>query len=1268
MKPTIFVQNIDSRRLRAWAALMLGCSLLFGTTGSVRAATRVWDGGGGSDFWGNALNWILDIAPAAGDSLSFPGTPPLLTTNDLAPGFDLGLITFSATGYTARATATGNDIGLTNGITVSHGAGLTRFEIPIKNEAPTLFNVTQAGAELVLDGAIELNQFVSTFDGAGQSSVRGGISGLNAASGVVKNGTGTLLLRVDCTYEGPTLVNTGALHVAALILSPVTANTNTTVMGEGRVNGLTCLGCSLIPGNGGPGRFISDNDFEFNSTATLNVEINGTSPGSGYDQLVANADVTLGNATLAVTLLGGFVPVVGQSFVIVDNTGGNPINGEFTGLPDGASFAVSNSTFRISYSGGDGDDVELTLISIGATGVARTWSGAGANGNWATPANWVGGVAPFPGDDLEFPSGAVRLVNTNNFAAGRTVNRIRITGAGYDLFGNSLSLNAGIFASYAGSSAASFPITLAAAQTITNDSATLQLNGAVGLGGSSLIFHSTGGDTAVNGAISGSGTVRKTGPGGLIYGGAGANTYSTVTFVDGGRLTLSKPAGVNAVRGNLTLGTGVSGTPTVSLTASNQIFDGATVIVNGAGTLDLGGFNEAVNTLSLTGAVVNTGSGLLTVTNRVNATSLGAAAEINGHLALRGGGLREFNIANGPDATDLILNADITTPDGTGLRKTGLGCLELGVASTGPAVVQIDAGAVFQHGTSPLVPITLNGGLLGGFGIAGPVTSAAGGTVAPGTSPGRLNIVGGAWNPATTFAVELNGTNEGVNYDHLFSFNPLNLGGATLDVSLGFTPAPGDTFRLIRGNSVGLSSQFAGLPEGALLTNGATVLRISYTNGAFANNVALTVAGFAPSGVTREWDGDGGNPFWSTPGNWVGNTIPAHGDTVRFSTNAFTANRRATNDLPALTLNRIETAAPGYFLGGLPVDLLEGVFSHEFSVGGGANVNMPLRFLNDGRVVNESNFAASVSINVAGGLDLNGHVVTVSGSGAINLADVTSALGGSLVKTGTNNLFFSGTNQYAGPTRVEAGTLALSGSGEASLTGLVEVVAGRFCGSGRAASVEIDPGGEFFPGGHPIITVFAPGMMTVSNSVRFQPGARHRVLLQSTGLVSRLVCPFVQLNGCDLILEMQPPLTNAAVGDVFTIIENTSTNPIGGTFAGLPEGTVLTASNRFAGLPGREFRISYTGGDGNDVTLTVPVVSAPPSAIQFAGLNSNGLFTLTGAGFSNVTYVIEATTNLNAPIPWLPISTNTSGTNGVYQFIDPGSTNFPLRFYRVKSP
>ena len=48
----------------------------------------------------------------------------------------------------------------------------------------------------------------------------------------------------------------------------------------------------------------------------------------------------------------------------------------------------------------------------------------------------------------------------------------------------------------------------------------------------------------------------------------------------------------------------------------------------------------------------------------------------------------------------------------------------------------------------------------------------------------------------------------------------------------------------------------------------------------------------------------------------------------------------------------------------------------------------------------------------------------------------------------------------------------------------------------------------------------------------------------------------------------------------FTAILNISATPISGTFANLPDGSTFTAGRN-------KFQANYSGGDGNDLTLTV---------------------------------------------------------------------------------
>jgi hypothetical protein len=92
---------------------------------------------------------------------------------------------------------------------------------------------------------------------------------------------------------------------------------------------------------------------------TYVVELNGATPGTQYDQVVAQGSVSLGN-TLAVVL--GFTPPVGTVFRIIDKTSAGGVVGAFTTLPQGTVFAVQGVQLQISYVGGDGNDVTLTVF------------------------------------------------------------------------------------------------------------------------------------------------------------------------------------------------------------------------------------------------------------------------------------------------------------------------------------------------------------------------------------------------------------------------------------------------------------------------------------------------------------------------------------------------------------------------------------------------------------------------------------------------------------------------------------------------------------------------------------------------------------------------------------------------------------------------------------------------------------------------------------------------------------------------------------------
>lgn len=187
----------------------------------------------------------------------------------------------------------------------------------------------------------------------------------SAVGGLTKAGPGTMELSALNSYTGATLVSGGVLKVSGSISgSTVTVDGATSVlMGSGGTVGATTLtnGASISPG-ASPGILTVAGNFTMNSGTNFLGEVNGTTVGTGYDQLVVNGTVSLGNATLS---LSGSYTGTSDLFTLILNDGtGDAVSGTFAGLSEGASvFATgSGQEFTISYVGGDGNDVVLAAV------------------------------------------------------------------------------------------------------------------------------------------------------------------------------------------------------------------------------------------------------------------------------------------------------------------------------------------------------------------------------------------------------------------------------------------------------------------------------------------------------------------------------------------------------------------------------------------------------------------------------------------------------------------------------------------------------------------------------------------------------------------------------------------------------------------------------------------------------------------------------------------------------------------------------------------
>ena len=288
--------------------------------------------------------------------------------------------------------------------------------------------------------------------------------------------------------------------------------------------------------------------------------------------------------------------------------------------------------------------------------------------------------------------------------------------------------------------------------------------------------------------------------------------------------------------------------------------------------------------------------------------------------------------------------------------------------------------------------------------------------------------------------------------------------------------------------------------------------------------------------------------------------------------------------------------------------------SDDTMADGGGN---PPVFINSGTLRKTATTGAASSFSYV--------IVTNQSSGVIQ------------VDTGILSLPLGYTNYY--------GTLRLNG-GQFTAPGGLTLDGGTLDGSGVVQQNELI-GGAVSPGQS------SPGAISFSSGLNFGPNATFVVNGTSTSQYDQLlVTGAVSLANCTLLVNSLP---SVPVGTTFVIINNDGTDPVSGTFNGLAENSLLTAS-------GQKFRIHYAGGTGNDVTLVRDSGGVGPQLSTGGGSYGNNAFQFTGTGGSSIIFTIQASTNF---IQWTNIGTTTSAISGGFSFIDTNAPKFRYRFYRT---
>jgi len=187
---------------------------------------------------------------------------------------------------------------------------------------------------------LDLNSRALTVGSNGEDTTYSGVLA-GSGSSLTKTGIGTLTLSGSNTYDNGTTINNGVLvagHNNALGSGSVSINGGTlqvgqgiaisndlsftdlggTFGGSGKYSGNITIGQNgtLAPGSS-PGMFTIDGDYTQDILGLLEIELGGLIRGDEYDVLNVTGQMSLAG-TLDVVLYGGFEPLQGNSFDILD--------------------------------------------------------------------------------------------------------------------------------------------------------------------------------------------------------------------------------------------------------------------------------------------------------------------------------------------------------------------------------------------------------------------------------------------------------------------------------------------------------------------------------------------------------------------------------------------------------------------------------------------------------------------------------------------------------------------------------------------------------------------------------------------------------------------------------------------------------------------------------------------------------------------------------------------------------------------------------------
>jgi autotransporter-associated beta strand protein len=773
-------------------------------------------------------------------------------------------------------------------------------------------------------------------------------------------------------------------------------------------------------------------------------------------------------------------------------------------------------------------------------------------------------------------------------------------------------------------------LTLGGDVTLTNSgtgAVGATISGKLDLGNATRMFSIPNGAAAselkITAQITGTGGIIKTGTGGLEFAAdTAANNYTGDTTVQDGVLVLSSNVTDGAVPNALVIGddVGAGASALVQLIASNQITDASVVVINTDGRLLLSGVNDTTNALALdtgtnsAGSIV-TGTGKLTLGGDlfVLPTGTGAVgATISGNLDF-GSFLHAIFVGDGAASSDLLVTANIL--GSAGYNKTSAGTME--VQGTGPTgLVKVSAGTLLLNGGSTDAII---GGLLEiGTDTAIPATV----RLLHDTQIANTSIV----TVRTDGTLDLNGFNEIIGGLSLASgtaaASSVTTGTATLTLTGTTDVQPigtGATPATIAGN-VDFNGNIINVGDGAASSDFVVLAKIAgntgYIKGAgFLGAGTMELKNSGPTGPVAVY---GGTLLLNSNGFSDAIQGPL---TIGLSNVINTASVKFAQSTEIADNVTITIAGTGTLNLNNFHDVIGGLVLEEGSQSG-AQVVMGAGFLQiNGDVTTTVAGTGAAGANISGVLTLGpgAHIFTIANGAAASDLTIGASINGpgGITKAGAGRLEIINSpsdNTYTGATRIHDGVAFYTSVASADSTS-DQIIIGD--GIGGPASAILRLGQLNVIQDTAAITVMADGLLDLNGEIdNFGALTVQAFGALNLGSGTAGTGDFVLASGSTFaalpsgtlnvtgtvtlggkLLEIYNLLV--PVGTTATIIANDGNDAVNGTFAGLPQGTVFGTA---AGL----FQISYTGGDGNDVTLTAVDSSA---VVAIAATGKSATFT-----------------------------------------------------------